>query len=264
MEPEEQTSQPVRKYRAELLVFFILCSISTLAFALWIFRHDFQLDGLRAHSMRHQADPKLHAELVEDLAIRRQRLGQAYQNAQTEEQRESILLQARRLLESAAPSMMATWIGTGWDFNGMSQKPGSGKIACGYYVCTVLRDLGFQLPRTTLAQQPSQTILTAFVPRKDIHITSGISADSFFSQFQNMEAGIHIVGLDKHVGFLIHDGQSAPQFFHSSARPPFCVVNESPENAKAIIHSSYRVTGNLSAHKPTIKKWLLAETFYQK
>ncbi|WP_018969206.1 hypothetical protein [Rubritalea marina] len=261
MEPEQETSQPARRISAELLVFFVLCSFCTLGLTFWLFSGDLKLDRLHAKSMRHLADPQLHAELVEDIAIRRKRLAEQFNASTHEEEKQQILKQARALLESAAPSMMATWIGTSWDYNGMSETPGNGKIACGYYVCTVLRDLGFQLSRIKLAQQPSQSILTTFVPHQNIHITSGITSDTFYLDFQDKEPGIYIVGLDKHVGFLVHDGMTPPQFFHASARPPFCVVNESPAEAKAIIHSTYRVTGNLTAHQPTIQQWILGEPF---
>src|SRR5688572_15466983 len=39
------------------------------------------------------------------------------------------------------------WTGTPWDFNGVTRKPGEGKIACGYFITNTLTDLGFTLER---------------------------------------------------------------------------------------------------------------------
>ena len=37
------------------------------------------------------------------------------------------------------------WIGTVWDFNGVTRTPKQGAIACGYFVTNVLTDLGFKI-----------------------------------------------------------------------------------------------------------------------
>ena len=38
--------------------------------------------------------------------------------------------------------LFSQWKKTAWDFNGTATKPGDGPIACGYFVTTLLRDIG--------------------------------------------------------------------------------------------------------------------------
>src|SRR5690606_907796 len=45
------------------------------------------------------------------------------------------------------------WYGTEWDFEGHTAIPNEGKIACGYFVSTTLRDMGLNINRYKLAQQ---------------------------------------------------------------------------------------------------------------
>ena len=42
------------------------------------------------------------------------------------------------------------WNGTQWDFYGTTQVPQKGKIACGYFVTTVLRDMGVKIDRVNV------------------------------------------------------------------------------------------------------------------
>ena len=51
------------------------------------------------------------------------------------------------------------WSGTGWDYNGVSRTPGQGSIACGYFVTTLLQDLGFSVERVRLAQAASSIMI---------------------------------------------------------------------------------------------------------
>ena len=74
---------------------------------------------------------------------------------------------ARLILELMMPEMMRCWLGTPYDFNGTAEKPGDGKIACGYFVSTVIRDTGFRVNRFKFAQQPSENILRTFISSDD-------------------------------------------------------------------------------------------------
>ena len=199
--------------------------------------------------------------LKDDLGIRRERLAKRYKLARSKVQRDKVVAESRELLEVMLPEMMRCWLGTKWDFNGITEQPGDGKIACGYYVSTVMRDAGFNLHRIKLAQQPSQLILKAFVPRDDMHIHAGMEYAAFCEKVKNLGKGIYIVGLDKHVGFIVHDG-SKLHFIHSSGGAPKCVVDESESEAEAIQNSQYRVVGNVTAQKPTIANWLNEKRVY--
>src|SRR4029453_1954809 len=58
------------------------------------------------------------------------------------------------LINNIRDSLFVCWYGTAWDFNGITEEPGKGKIACGYFVTTILRDLGIPVKRYKHAQRP--------------------------------------------------------------------------------------------------------------
>lgn len=252
-----------RLRRAVLVVFFVMCSVLSIGICFWIFQDDFRLPSQSAKGNRHTPQPERYLLLKKDLEIRKDRLALRFKNASGVAEEDAILFESRKLLESILPEMMRCWLGTPWDFNGTCSTPGSGDIACGYFVTTIMRDAGFSLHRSKLAQQPSQTILRAFVPRDEMEIRSEMEYTKFCDMLIGMPAGIYIVGLDKHVGFVVHDGQQL-RFLHSSGSDPWCVVDESTDEASALQKSSYRVVGNITAQSKTLKKWLSKEQLYPK
>lgn len=247
-----------------LITFFGLCSTCSIFFCLWLFKDELNLPHFSSKTFTgHSPQPERYAALKEDIEIRRARLAQRYSAARNQTQRNAIIAESRTLLETILPEMMRCWLGTTWDYHGITEQPGDGKIACGYYVSTVMRDAGFKLHRIKMAQQPSQTILKAFVPRADMHIHPKSDYSTFCAKVKTMETGIYIVGLDNHVGFIVHNG-SELRFIHSSGGTPKCVVDEAEDEAAAIIDSSYRVVGNVTAQKPTIVNWLTEKRVYPK
>ena len=65
-----------------------------------------------------------------------------------------MIAEARTVLtRSIYNDLLPAWYGTPWDFNGTSEVPQQGKIACGYFVSTILRDAGWKVERVRLAQQ---------------------------------------------------------------------------------------------------------------
>ena len=44
-------------------------------------------------------------------------------------------------------SIFPYWYGTEWDFNGITESPRKGEIACGYFVSTTLKHMGIRLNR---------------------------------------------------------------------------------------------------------------------
>ncbi|MFT7592013.1 MAG: hypothetical protein ACI9UJ_001942, partial [bacterium] len=58
-------------------------------------------------------------------------------------------------------SVFHFWYGTSWDFNGYTKTPNKGTVACGYFVSTTLKHIGFNVNRYKLAQQnPRNEALT--------------------------------------------------------------------------------------------------------
>jgi hypothetical protein len=203
-------------------------------------------------------DPDTYLTLTADLEQRRAALEKQHRAAKSEGERAVIETQARADLEKTLPAMMRCWLGTPWDFNGTAAGPGQGKIACGYFVATVLRDAGFRVDRYKLAQQASEHIMLSFTDRKSLHLSTGQPYDAFTSTITAIEPGICLVGLDTHVGFLINDPKGF-RMIHSSGSQPWCVVDEGRDEAGVLKRSSYRLVGNLTADRTLIRKWLRAE-----
>ena len=58
-----------------------------------------------------------------------------------------------------ADSLLPCWYGTAWDYNGTAMSPLEGKIACGYFITTTLRQSGMKINRIKLAQCPSSELI---------------------------------------------------------------------------------------------------------
>lgn len=168
--------------------------------------------------------------------------------------RASSLARARELLVATLrDEILPAWNGTPWDFNGTSQTPQQGQIACGYFVSTTLLHMGFQVERVRLAQQASEHIAQSLVATHPIRRSSDQPIDAFIAKVRASGAGIYIVGLDNHVGFLIVEG--ADTWFHH-AGPREVVKRERARDAPYLVASRYRVVARLF-DDALVESWLL-------
>lgn len=203
-------------------------------------------------------DAQRYAVLVSELQRWRADLAKRLKQAKTPAERSGVEQDARVLLETTLPEMMRCWLGTPWDFNGTAARPGGGKIACGYFVSTVLMDAGFKVDRYQLARQPSGNILRSFLDKPGCRLTVDQPYDQFASSVAAAEPGIYLLGLDTHVGFLVVKAGDY-RMLHSSGCEPWCVVDEDRDHAWALRKSSWRMIGNLTADRGVIRRWLNAE-----
>lgn len=204
-------------------------------------------------------NPETYAVLVGEIDYHRKKLASQYKKAKTDTEREAIIHSAKNFLEITMPELMLCWLGTPWDYNGTATTPGDGKVACGYFVSIIMRDSGFEVQRIKLAQQPSQNILRTFLPRDQLEIKVGTDYGAYMQSIRQREHGIYIIGLDRHVGFLVNNAKGL-NFIHSGGVHRR-VVTESESAATSIQDSSYRVIGNLTNNKDLIKRWLLRDRF---
>ena len=142
------------------------------------------------------------------------------------------------------------WYGTEWDYNGYTNKPREGMVACGYFVSTTLKHVGFNLNRFDLAKMYSSSI-----------VKSLCAAPVTFNDIDNMfacilEKGDHlyVVGLSSHVGF-IEKKDGAIYFIHSNYIGPVAVEKELAKNSDALNSSDVFVLGNISGNSELMKKW---------
>ncbi len=166
----------------------------------------------------------------------------------TKTEKEKIVVSA--ITETIIPN----WIGTKWDFNGTTEIPQKGGIACGYFVTTVLRDAGFKLSRARLAQCASEEMILALVQRKYVQRFSNISIENFIKAIQRNSTGLYIVGLDNHTGFIYSNGMDI-YFIHSSFVGTRNVQMELAKDSWVLSRSHYKVLANLSGDEELLNKW---------
>lgn len=152
------------------------------------------------------------------------------------------LVFSRVLLNEIIPH----WYGTPWGFNGYTNVPNQGEIACGYFVSTTLKHMGVNLNRYDLAKEnPLNEAKTIAVDSlKVVQVESENIQNQFFESFL---PGLYFIGLDGHVGYLyVYEEQA---FFIHSNYIENRVMIEPIQNSEAFESYSYsiaRITGNHS------------------
>jgi len=189
------------------------------------------------------------------IAIERQQLSSTLRSSLSHQQQQITIEAARNEFIAANVELMQYWLGTAWSFHGTSQIPQSDSIACGYFVTTILDDVGLKIQRAKLAQQTSENIIKSLIDEKNIKRYSNKSLNSFVNSVDHWGAGLYIVGLDFHVGFIWHDGKDI-HFIHSTFVSPSGVIHESALSSPVLNASKYRVLGKISEDDKLIKKWL--------
>ncbi len=252
----------IRKIRVKRAIPTILILSVILCAAAWHFRRDVSAtwekggEPLRlVHAAAPKPDAARYTTMKEDVERWRKDFAKRHAEARSAAEKDRVLAEARRFLETVLPEMMRCWLGTRWDFNGTAELPGEGKIACGYFVSTVMRDAGFRVDRYKLARQSSQSIIRSFLPRAELDLKIGVPYETYAAGLETAEPGIRIVGLDSHVAFLV-TGPEGFRFIHSSGSKPWCVVDEGEADAEVLRRSNYRVQGLLTADKELLLQWL--------
>jgi len=189
------------------------------------------------------------------IEAKRLRLASRFQSASSA-QRGAIIGEARTVLsQSIYDDLFPAWYGTPWDFNGTTEMPQQGKIACGYFVTTVLRDAGWKVERVRLAQQASENIILSLTTEPFIKRFRRVAIDEVVAAVEKWGQGIYIVGLDNHVGFIVNTGAEV-YFIHSAYVEPYAVIKEKAIESRILAASKYRVLGKMSADDRLIGDWL--------
>jgi hypothetical protein len=198
-----------------------------------------------------------YQNVVARLETERVALAARYQQAASPAQQANIIAEARALVtRSIYAEIFPSWYGTSWDFNGTTEVPQQGKIACGYFVSTVLRDAGWRVQRTRLAQQASENIILSLTTDPHVKRFRRVAIGDFVDAVKKWGAGIYVVGLDIHTGLIVNTGSDV-YFIHSSYVEPYKVVRENATESKILASSNYRVLGKITADDRFIERWLL-------
>ncbi len=190
------------------------------------------------------------------IETRRQQLAKIWAQTSDVSKKQAVITEACRVFAGGVAQHLAPWWqGTPWDFNGVTQVPGQGKIACGYYVSTLLQHAGLQVERVRLAQQASLHIIQTLIGSDALVKGHGVPLATFVDRIRARGAGIYVVGLDNHTGFLWHDGTEV-WFMHSNFTGPRCVVKERAAESAVLGKSNYRVAGCLTSNDALMQAWL--------
>lgn len=157
------------------------------------------------------------------------------------------------LYSTLTDSIFTYWYGTTWDFNGITEKPRKGKIACGYFVTTTLKHSGFSLPRVKLAQQAASIIIRTLCPKKSIKTYNKL--EKLKAYLDTQPKGIYIVGLDTHVGYLWNT-RAALYFVHASYSGNRQVSKELWNESIVLGKSKLFVVGNLLDNVALMNHWI--------
>jgi len=193
-----------------------------------------------------------YQSLLDNIQENKRTFSRNYENGNDSVQTD-ILAKSREYVEKMMKdSLIPAWIGTSYAFDGTTDKPREGKIACGYFVSTVLRDAGFRFNRFSLAKQPSGNIIRSVTD--ELKRFQNGSLSYFMNEVKRMDQGIYILGLDNHVGFIVKD-QSELKFCHAAYYAPYEVTCEQLAKASAVANSSYRVLGKV-LNKRMVEQWV--------
>jgi hypothetical protein len=144
------------------------------------------------------------------------------------------------------------WKGTPWDFNGYTQKPNEGSIACGYFVTNTLSDLGFKIQRVKLAQVVSSQMINT--------LCGDVRRFAQFDKLQKYlseqpDQSVYIIGLDYHTGYILKDSADF-YFLHSNYINAEGVVKEKIESSRALLYNRTFMIGSLSSNEKLLKDWV--------
>ena len=188
----------------------------------------------------------------ETTTLQRKKLYQAWKTAPNLQSK--TIEQAKQYLYKAlSEDIFYYWYGTVWDFNGTTEEPRKGKIACGYFVTTTLKHIGFDLPRYKLAQQPASIIIKTLC--KPSSIKSFNSLSKLKTHLDKQSLGLYIVGLDTHVGYLFQ-ADDGLYFIHASYSGKRQVSKELWSKSQVLANSKLYMVGNLLDNDKLIKQWL--------
>lgn len=187
--------------------------------------------------------PSDYPALKQRIEDRRLAFAFAYQAADSVT-RATIIDSARSyLFDRITLDILPAWYGTPWDFNGTTRTPGTGTIACGYFVNTVLQDAGFRIPRIKWSQMAAEPITVKLSHRIKRFRDRPVS--EVITYIQTQGDGLYKVGLDNHVGFIVAR-KGVIRFVHSNYyQRDIGVMSEPLDGNNPLASSRYRIIGSL-------------------
>ncbi len=212
-----------------------------------------ELFKTKADSLRAEKLQENYQSLRDSIELKRRTFAKKYNSKTTDQAKKAVLKEASSFLRTIlTENIYPTWYGTVWDYNGITETPGKGMIACGYFVSTTLRHTGVNINRYKLAQKYSHAIVKSVCT--DVKVYSNF--DSMMTYLKNHSDDVYVVGLDNHVGIISKKGEKI-NFIHSSFVYPSHVLSEEAVTSSVLGGSAVYVIGNMTSNPMLLKSWLL-------
>ena len=149
------------------------------------------------------------------------------------------------------------WYGTPWSFGGHTAEPNQGKIACGYFISTTLRDMGLKLNRYRLAQKSPADEASVISCGKAI---SQVAEDNPTSALEEIDRltreGLHFIGFDTgHVGYLLKR-KGKLYLIHSNYLAPRTVCMELLQDSEVFKRFKKFHLVDISHNEILLQHWL--------
>ncbi len=147
------------------------------------------------------------------------------------------------LCEMLVDSVFSYWVGTPWDFNGHTERPRDGEVACGYFVSTTLRDVGLNLNRFKTAQKAAADIVKQLSRAGSIERLVDVRELEAYMDKAG-ENKLLVVGMDYHVGFL-YKREGKRYFAHSSYVDRYGVQVQLLKDSEALFMTQSWIVGQV-------------------
>ena len=213
-------------------------------------------------------DPAAYESALARIEARRLALGKRLSAAEGGAAREEVRTEARAYVLAALREVVfPAWMGMSWGLGPNStplrpHQPGT-EIACGYFVSSVLENVGLRLgTRFTFAQAPALHAQRSLAPAEhDLHRFFSIPGDALARRIAALGEGVYVIGLNNHIGFVdVHGG--VVHVVHASYTGEQVVTSEPLAAAEVIANSraaGYFVTP-LFHDDRLIDAWLRGES----
>ncbi|MBD0849470.1 hypothetical protein [Maribacter arenosus] len=149
------------------------------------------------------------------------------------------------------------WYGTPWSFGGHTAIPNQGKIACGYFISTTLRDMGINLNRFTLAQKSPIDEAKMISCGSEINQVVHDTPEKAFEEIDHLtKEGLYFIGFDEgHVGYLLkREGELF--LIHSNYLYPVSVCMETLKDSSVFKHFTKFHLVAISHNDTLLQRWL--------
>ena len=149
------------------------------------------------------------------------------------------------------------WYGTPWSFGGHTATPNKGKIACGYFISTTLRDMGININRYKLAQKSPIDEAKMISCGSVITQVEQETHEKAFEEIDTLtQEGLYFIGFDEgHVGYLLkREGELF--LIHSNYLNPVSVCMETLKESRVFNRFTKFHLVAISHNDALLQRWL--------